>query len=341
MPAIRSYATPARRSRARSAARALGFAFGLCLLAPSAALAQAPSNTATAQADAAFEEGRELFEQGRFKEACEKFELSMRLDPSPGTLLNLGNCYEPQGDLLRALETFELALTQAQEATDRKRRQVWSDAARERIESLGTRIPQLRVEGAEPGSQVLLDGQPLAQLDTPIRYNPGRHQLEVSAPGKRPFIQTFELPEGQTLSIRVTPLEPEVATPAAAPAPELSSPPAAARDERRFGYWPWIAGGTGAALIGTSLVTGLVASSKASRLEDECPSKVDCDPSLESVKDSAHTFGITTDVLWVSGALILGAGVTLFVLDHGSAEPSEVQAGCFEGGCGFRANGRF
>jgi len=313
----------------------------LCLLAPSAALAEAPSKATAAQADAAFEEGRDLFEQGRFKEACEKFDLSMQLDPSPGTLLNLGNCYEPQGDLLRALETFELALSQAQAATDRKRRQVWSEAARERIESLGKRIPLLSVEGAELGSRVLLDGKPLEQLDTPVRYNPGRHQLEVGAPGKRPFIKTFELPEGQTLSIRVPPLEAEEVTPVAAPAPVLTSPPTAAPDERRFGYWPWIAGGTGAALLGTSIVTGLVASSKASRLEDECPSKIECDPSLASVKDSAHTFGVTTDVLWISGALILGAGVTLFALDHGKAESSELEAGCFEGGCGFRAHGRF
>lgn len=337
MPAIRSFATPRRRSHA---ARALGFSFALCLLMPSTALAQAPSKAAAAQADAAFEEARELLEQGRFKEACDKFDLSMRLDPSTGTLLNLANCYEAQGDLLHALETFELGLSQAQSNPDRKRRQVWSEAAKERIESLSPRIPFLSVEGAEPGSQVLLDGKPLEPLDRPVRYNPGRYHLEVSAPGKRPFIQVFELPEGQTLRIPVPPLEAEVVTPAA-PAAALTSPPPAPRDERRFGNWPWIAGGTGAALLGTSLVTGLIASSKAGQLEDECPSKVDCDPSLASVKDSAHTLGVTTDVLWIGGALILGTGVTLFVLDHGKSESSEVQAGCFDGGCGFRANGSF
>src|SRR5688572_20148811 len=59
----------------------------LTALAPSQAWAQAPGGpSAIERADAAFEEGREFFDQGRFKEACEKFELSMQLDPSPGTL---------------------------------------------------------------------------------------------------------------------------------------------------------------------------------------------------------------------------------------------------------------
>jgi hypothetical protein len=317
----------------------------LSLLAPGVALAQAgPSESATARADAAFDEGRELFEQGRFKEACEKFELSMQLDPSPGTLLNLGNCYEPQGDLLKALGVFERALAEAQKAGDRKKRAAWSDAARERIASLSKRIPELTIEAAEPGIAVQLDGKPYATLGQPQRQNPGRHHVEVSAPGKRTFTTSFELLDGQPLTLRLPPLEAIEATPdPIAPAPALASPPAQDLDsERRFGIWPWIAGGTGAALLGTSLVTGLMASSKAAQLEDECPEMVCTDESLESVRDSAMTLGITTDILWITGALAVATGVTLFVLDYGKAEPgAALEAGCFGGGCGFAASGRF
>ena len=131
--------------------------------------------------------------------------------------------------------------------------------------------------------------------------------------------------------------------PGAAVAPVLSAPEPApvATDHRQFGYWPYIAGGTGVALIGTSIITGLMASSKAQQLKDDCPGKV-CAPSLESVRSSARTLGMTTDVLWISGALVLGTGVTLFVLDHGKAEaPADLQAGCFRGGCGLVASGVF
>jgi hypothetical protein len=319
-------------------------ALALCLLTAVPSSAQAPSAAAKQQADAAFDEGREFFEQGRFKDACDKFELSMQLDPSPGTLLNLGNCYEPQGDLLRALSTFEQALADAARAPDRKRRQVWTDAAKARIGSLSGRIPELTVDGAEPGSTVLLDGKPMGHVGESQRQNPGRHQLEVSAPGKRTYTKVFELPEAQRLGIHLPPLEreaPLVVEPVPAAAPALATPPVDSSSKRTFGIWPYVAGGTGAALLGTSLVTGLMASSKAKRLESECSGKV-CDPGLEDVKNSAASLAVATDVLWISGALILGAGVTLFVLDHRSAPfETAVQAGCFDSGCGVQASGRF
>jgi hypothetical protein len=268
----------------------------------------------------------------------------MQLDPSPGTLLNLGNCYEPQGDLLKALEVFERALADAQKTPDRKKRAAWSDAARERIASLGKRIPELTIEAAEPGVTVQLNGKPFTALGQPQPQNPGRHHVEVSAPGKRTFTTSFELLDGQPLTLRLPPLEEvESAPQPIAPAPALASPPVhEVEDQRRFGVWPWIAGGTGAALLGTSLVTGLMASSKASRLEDECPTRIDCDPALEGVRNSAQTLGITTDVLWITGTLAVATGVTLFVLDYGKGEPgAALEAGCFGGGCGVSASGRF
>jgi hypothetical protein len=316
------------------------------LLTSAPSWAQAPSSaTASEQADAAFGEGRELFDQGRFREACEKFELSMHFEPSPGTLLNLGNCYEPQGDLVRSLATFERALADAQKARDAGRRRMWSDAARERIAALTPRIPELRVQATEPAVSVLLDGEPLAAQGQALRLNPGRHELRASAPGKRTYTKMFELTTGQRLTLELPALEAEVVSPpepASAPAPApLSVPADEAPQQRRFGPWPWVVGGTGAALLGTSLVTGLLASSKASRLEEECSAKR-CAASLQDVKDSAATLALATDVLWIGGALAVGAGVTLFLLGDASAETATaVQTGCFDVGCGILASGHF
>src|SRR4051794_14293652 len=108
--------SPLRLARSSSLALSL-------LLASQTSWAQAAGEpTATERADAAFSEGRELFDQGHFREACEKFELSMELDPSPGTLLNLGNCYEARGDLVLSLLTFERALQSAKNASDPAKR---------------------------------------------------------------------------------------------------------------------------------------------------------------------------------------------------------------------------
>ena len=305
--------------------------------------APAPRDPAViARADALFKEARVLAEQGNLHEACEKFEQSQQLDPSPGTLLNIGNCYEPQGDLVRALATFEQAFIDAQRSTNADRRELWTNAARERIASLSPRVPLISVRGAPPGTRVTLDGQEVEAAKGAMRINPGRHQVEHSAPGKRNGEQSFSIASGQRLAINLPPLEDDVpvavATNAAPP-----PPPPVTSSQGRFGVWPWVLGGSGAVLLGTGIVTGIMARSKADELERECDAGV-CSSSLEDVRDSGHALATATDILWITGALAAGAGITLFLLDDGAPEApalEAVEAGCFVGGCGLHASGSF
>ena len=323
-----------------SVALSLGVPAAAQAPAPAAPAPAAPDASAVERADAAFEEGRELFAQGRFKEACDKFERSMQLDPSPGTLLNLGNCYEPQGDMVRALATFEQALAEAQHTSDPRRKELWSDAARERIASLSQRVPQLSVRGAPAGARVAIDGEVLDPAQGgALRINPGRHRVEVSAPGKRTFTRDLDVASGQRLAIDV----PELDADPGAPVTQRPSSEALPHDgvATSNGPWPYVLGGTGVALLGTSLITGLMASSKAGELEDSCDGR-NCAPALESTRDSAQTLALMTDIFWITGAITAGVGVTLFVLDQSDDESrTAVQAGCFGAGCGVLARGRF
>ena len=52
---------------------------------------QAKANDPAA-AEALFLEARDLFVAGKVAAACTKFESSYKLDPAPGTLLNLAAC---------------------------------------------------------------------------------------------------------------------------------------------------------------------------------------------------------------------------------------------------------
>jgi hypothetical protein len=316
----------------------------LTALAPSRAWAQAPAGpSAIERADAAFEQGRELFDQGRFKEACQKFELSMQLDPSPGTLLNLGNCYEPQGDLVRALETFERAFADAQRTTDLRRKELWTDAARERIASLSRRVPQLTLRGLPKDGRVALDRKPLERTSGALRINPGHHAVEVSAPGKRTFTREFDITSGQRLAMNIPALEADVSS-GSEPTPAAAVEPIHRTDDSggsRYAPWPYVLGGAGVVFLGAALATGLTANSRQNKLERECDSNDICPPSLQNTRDSAETLALLTDVFWITGVVAAGVGVTLFVLDGSSESSTSVQAGCFGVGCGLVANGHF
>jgi hypothetical protein len=308
--------------------------------APPPAAAPAARDAANiARADALFKEARALAERGEAKAACEKFELSQSLDPSPGTLLNIGNCYEPQGDLVRALAIFEKAFIDAQRSTHFGRRELWTNAARERIASLSQRVPWLSVRGAPGGTRVRLDELDIDASKGAMRVNPGRHTVEHSAPGKRTYSQSFTIEPGQRLAVNLPPLEDDTPLPMAFGAP--TDQPALERSgSGEYGAWPWVLGGGGAALLGASLVTGIMAASKADQLDRECDGGV-CPASLEDERDSGEMLATATDILWISGALAAGAGVTLFLLDDGDAETPALEAGCFSTSCGVRASGRF
>jgi hypothetical protein len=58
-------------------------------------------------AEALFDDGRKLVEQGRFAEAARKFLASFNMDPAMGTLLNLAMVEERLGDKRTARDDYE------------------------------------------------------------------------------------------------------------------------------------------------------------------------------------------------------------------------------------------
>jgi len=297
---------------------------------------------ADAQADQLFREARALLDQGRYREACRTFERSLEIQASPGTLLNLGNCYEQDGDLARALSTFERAVADSQLEQNEVRRKAWTDAGNQRKDSLLARVPVLNLTPSPtPGASVRLDGEALTQVLGPVRLNPGHHTLEVSAPGKRTLTKELELHISERAELVLPVLEDAAvaAAPAAAPVP-AQVPPAASSGASP---WPWVLVGSGALLATAGVVTGFMAKSKEKELEEGCGPGPDCaNPDLRSTRDSGEALELATYVLWAAGGASMIAGFTLFALDSGEKEkPTQVSLGCFGPSCGLRASGSF
>src|SRR5579871_2746595 len=88
------------------------------LAALSATPARADERDPTA-AESLFRSARAAVDRGDYATACPQFAESQRLDPAPGTLMNLADCEEHLGRVASAWEHFVQAREQLKTGDDR------------------------------------------------------------------------------------------------------------------------------------------------------------------------------------------------------------------------------
>jgi hypothetical protein len=122
------------------------------------------------------------------------------------------------------------------------------------------RGPWLRVRGEPEGAEVLLDGKLVGTVPFRAPIDSGRHTLEVRFEGRRPHVQTVDVPPSTARQVEL-----EVAL------PDRSAPPvaAAARDEDARGRNGGSRAVVGPILLGTVGV-GLLALDVAAALNTGC-----------------------------------------------------------------------
>lgn len=156
---------------------------------------------------------------------------------------------------------------------------------------------------------------------------------------RRYLVEKVNAPDRNLIEGRIKNLErlrdirnnpPVAPAPTPAPAPEKSPEPAPARAKLKLhtlGYAGIGAGSLGVVLLLSSVGTGLTAKKKADQLAEDCPTRVNCDPSLRTVQQQGRRMALATDVMLGIGAVALVAGVALLVVDlvrkpKPSAEPT-------------------
>jgi hypothetical protein len=304
-----------------------------------AALAQTENKAA---AEALFEEGRRLVSEGKYTEGCPKFVESNRLDPAPGTLLNLADCYEKAGLTASSWLAWldAAAAADAAKQTDRER------YARERAAALKSRLVSITVVVPEAsrvqGLTVQRDGVSLgiAAWGTAVPVDPGSHTVTARAPGRKPWDTTVKVVDGVQpvqVTVPVLDVEPPASTapapgptgatqpalkptatqPAGAAQPLVLSPPPAATtpgDSRpsstqaTIGY---VVGAAGlvSAIVGT--VFGVEAISKNDDSKRQCFTYTTCTPRGSQLRDDAFraatisTVGFGLAAVGVAGGIIL------------------------------------
>jgi hypothetical protein len=272
-----------------------------------------------AGAEALFEAGRRLMTAGDFAAACPKLAESQRLDPAAGTLLNLAVCYERGGKTATAWATYKSAGLAAQQAgeTDRAR------AATRKASDLEAKLSRITftvpASRPPPGLEVRCDGQPIREPSwgVPLPYDPGNHEVEASAPGRRRWVSHVPISgDGQQLVITIPALE-------ASPAdPGLLPPPRGANDgdatpRQRDGATQRIAGGIlgGIGVVGLAvgIYTGLEAKSVYGDALAQCGGGTIC-PSGQGIatRDQATSWATASTIAFIGGGAALAGGLVLF-----------------------------
>jgi hypothetical protein len=254
--------------------------------------------------------------------ACAKFTESHRLDPAPGTLLNLGECKEQLGRIASAWQHY-------QEAADLLPEGERLDLAKTRMAALQPRLSRLMIRlapGAPGDTAVSRDGVALgsASLDTALPVDPGSHRIAATAPGRQTKWFTIQLEETQakTLVVEPGPPEPPALSTASkgAPAPGPIEPGAPRTTSRTIGF---VLGGVGLASVAAGAVTGVMTIERKGLVEDNCHNQV-CNPEGLVAATEGRTLSIVSTATFAAG--FVGLGIGAYLIFSGGPASSGVTA---------------
>lgn len=299
----------------------------------------ASSASADSAADATklFEEAGALKAEGKYAEACGKFEKSYALDtqagrPAPGTQLNLGECAERAGQLRKAYLLFddaaaeygrrakaaEAALAKDPNSAELKRDLERANAgvrvARERVDAIAPKLAKVVVRIVEPG----IDGlsirigdrvvPPAAEV---VEYlDTGNVTITATAPSRSPFSSSVRAESGKQVVVEI----PALAALGGSKGEERG--PIGPRRQRKRVLLAAAVGGTGVVLLGVSVVLGLGAKSDYNDAKANCMSvdgRLEC-PDEASRKAVADAFGKadTATIFGIAGLALAAGGAVLY-----------------------------
>lgn len=305
--------------------------------------AAADITTDRAAAEALFKDAKQLTRDGKYADACPKFEASLKLDYAVGTLLNLADCFDQIGRTASAWARFsEAAELLKAERDDRLA------YAQQRIAKLEPRLAWLTIRVTEaarvPGLKVTRNNVTVldAVFDTRVPVDPGQVVVTAAADGYKPVTKTVTLPPaGGSEVVEITGLEklpppiveepPVEPTPVAPPPQDNGRPPLVVTEQpavpatpiapvpprpegstltgvQTLGLIVTVAGG---AAIGGSLVLGYQAKSRWDQSKDLCNGMF-CNVQGKNLADSAKSRARVATISFAAGAAALIGGIVIY-----------------------------
>lgn len=285
-------------------------------------------DTEPAAADALFREGRADMKKKDYAAACPKFAESQRLDPAPGTLLNLAQCEEALGKTASAVQHYK-DVSEILPRTDPR-----LTLARERQAALLPMVPRLIItlpSDVPAGTRVTRNGLELgrASMGIALPVDPGEHTVVVSAPGHGKTVLTARLAHGEWKTLRAAvgavsaeePDRPEGATgETAAPAgPQEPREPSTSSPQATIGY---VVGGLGILGLGAGTYFAIDAKSKDDKALEYCSGTICSDPRGVDLTNESRSASKISNISFALGGLALVGGVVLVLTAPKESKPS-------------------
>jgi tetratricopeptide (TPR) repeat protein len=278
-----------------------------------------------AAAKALFDQGKTLFAEGRYGEACAKLEGSFKLAALSSTRGLLGACYEKIGKLASAWAAYRDSAAIADRTGNGER----AAAAREKAAELEPRLARLTIDATAvhdiPGITVMIDGiaQPQAALGSELPIDAGPHVIEATAVDYTSWKTTTDLEDGDRRKVVVESL---VADPTRRLLLERH-----VADEQRAGHRRTLIAvgliGSGGVAVGAAVTLGLLARSQWHRAQDAgCTDAGACptDAGARDVDSAALKADLATYV-GGAGLLLVGAGVLVQVMSPRPKTKAELE----------------
>jgi len=287
-----------------------------------------------AMAEALFNQGREAFDAEDYDTACARFRESDRIDPQPGTKLNLARCEKARGRIATAWALYRTVLEVLARDDDRR------EVAQTQVDELEPRLPRLTVTLAEgtPQQTVVRLGEIDVRPDgfgTPLPVDPGPLRVITSSPGHEPHAQQVDLAEGERAALEVS-VGPAIPKP-----PDPTSPPPPAADPGLSGQAVagWSIGAVGLTALLAGGGTGIGGLVRRADGEEACSDELMlCSEAGKAANDDARALLYATTGLWIAGGVAAAVGLTL-VLTSGDDEDGAAETVTVETHIGPRLTG--
>lgn len=288
---------------------------GAALLGAGSVRADEGTSQSQVLAESLFDQSVALMKAGDYAAACPKLAESQRLDPAPGTLLYLGDCYERTGRVATAWATFREAAAVAQAAKQVAR----AELARTRATGLEPKLPKLRLGAtSDPKvTRIALDGTPIgpALWSSELPVDPGEHRVAVTYGDRGTREVSVQIAIGEAVAVPMPPIDDATSAPPPAPVRE-EPPPVRSRPWQR----PLALGVAGAGVVGLGLgaAFGLTSFGKWSDAEPKCPNDR-CSAEGFALTQDARSAATVSTIAFTAGAVLVAAGVALYLLAPKSA----------------------